>query len=220
MYKTPLGTTTLPGLHKLSLQSLASDFQTVRAPLFRLLETATGISVCFILAAAITLSAPFFSLAVCIVLLVLSWWSAALLYQTSGYLFSPFFASAALVVTFCILMVFRYRFLQTVAQKEKETALNLLQSSERELQSILGTIPDIVFRLDKDGKVTFVSQAVTKYVPSAEYLIGRSIFEFVKHEDIGKADNKLNERRTGERATYNLELRLLFPADNGTGRAG
>jgi PAS domain S-box-containing protein len=214
-YRTPLElSTTLLGLHQQSIQALASSLKTIRTPLFKVSETATGILGCFILATAIALLPPVISGGLCIVLIVLFWGAAGLVYQKSGYLFSPFFATSALVVTCGVLMALRYKFLQAAARKETKNALFLLRSRENELQSILGTIPDIVFRLDQEGNITFISQAITRYVTSGGTLLGRSIFEFVKPEDLGKADHKLNERRTGDRATYDLELRLLFPSEN------
>ncbi|MBT4504461.1 MAG: PAS domain S-box protein [Gemmatimonadetes bacterium] len=83
------------------------------------------------------------------------------------------------------------------------------RDSELMLESILRSIPDIIYRLDAEGNILYISEAIRSYGYDPEELIGSSIFSLVHPEDRDKAAYKINERRTGERRTQLLELRLL-----------
>ncbi|MBT4499651.1 MAG: response regulator [Gemmatimonadetes bacterium] len=93
-----------------------------------------------------------------------------------------------------------------VQRKQVEKAL---QESEIRLNSIIKSIPDIIYRLDPEGKITFISDAVKKYGYEPEDLLGVHISELVHPGDREKARYRLNERRTGSRSTRSLEVRLL-----------
>ena len=82
-------------------------------------------------------------------------------------------------------------------------------ANEQRLSSILETVPDIIYRLDTRGKITFVNDAVKKYGYSIKQLVGTSILELVHPEDKKRAVNRINERRTGDRSTKSLEIRLF-----------
>jgi PAS domain S-box-containing protein len=84
-----------------------------------------------------------------------------------------------------------------------------LMQSERTLDSIIKAIPDIVYRLDTRGRITFVNDTVKEYGYEPDELIGVSIFDLVHPEDQSLAHCRVNERRTGERHTKNLEIRLI-----------
>ena len=87
-------------------------------------------------------------------------------------------------------------------------------NSKRILNSILNTIPDLVYRLDPDGKITYINQVIKKYNYEPEELIGKHIFDLVHPEDLEKAKYKVKERRTGERRTTSFEVRLLTSKKN------
>lgn len=95
--------------------------------------------------------------------------------------------------------------LESEKTKEKEESENY----QRILNSVINTIPDIVYRLDPEGKITFINDMVKKYNYQPEELIGKSIFDVVHPEDVDKAKWHVNERRTGERRTSSFEVRLL-----------
>lgn len=78
-----------------------------------------------------------------------------------------------------------------------------------ELASIIRISPDIVYRLDREGNFAFVSEAVKNYGYTQEELVGQNILDLVHPEDREGAVNRINERRTGDRGTRRLELRLL-----------
>ncbi|MCF7948013.1 MAG: PAS domain S-box protein [Spirochaetia bacterium] len=77
---------------------------------------------------------------------------------------------------------------------------SLLQATDR--------MPDIIYHLDRDGRIEFINQAVTRYGYEREKLIGRHILDIVHHADREKAKWKLAERRTGSRRTRKFEVRL------------
>ena len=87
-------------------------------------------------------------------------------------------------------------------------------NSKRILNSILNNIPDIVYRLDADGKITFINDVVKKYNYQPQELIGKHIFDLVHPDDLEKAKYKVKERRTGERRTTSFEVRMLSSKKN------
>ncbi len=95
--------------------------------------------------------------------------------------------------------------------QELEESNAALAESENTLNSIIGQIPDIIYRLDPEGKIVFISQSVSRYGYSPESLIGQSIFDFVHHEDKEIIKQHLNERRKEKRSTKSLEVRLKTP---------
>jgi PAS domain S-box-containing protein len=56
-------------------------------------------------------------------------------------------------------------------------------ANEQRLSSILETVPDIIYRLDTRGKITFINDAVKKYGYSIKELVGTSILEIVHPEE-------------------------------------
>ncbi len=90
--------------------------------------------------------------------------------------------------------------------KEKITAL---AASERNLDAIIKTVPDIIYRLDTYGNITFISNAVKQYGYKPEKLVGTSVIDLVHHEDKDIAKNRMSERRTKDRSTSAFEVRLL-----------
>ncbi|MCE5271352.1 PAS domain S-box protein [bacterium] len=92
---------------------------------------------------------------------------------------------------------------------DRKLAEEALLRSERTLESILRTIPDIVYRLDPEGKILFINDAVRNYGYTPEKMLGRGILEFVHPEDRQRAVHRINERRTRERRTRSLEIRLM-----------
>jgi PAS domain S-box-containing protein len=78
-----------------------------------------------------------------------------------------------------------------------------------ELADILQGIPDIIYRLDADANITFISDAVQRYGYSPNALIGKSLFTLIHPDDREAVKYKVNERRTGDRRTTNVPFRLL-----------
>ncbi len=97
---------------------------------------------------------------------------------------------------------------------ERRSAEKALAASQNELTSIIRTIPDIIYRLDVDGRLTFISDSVKKYGYLPEDLLGSSMMDLVHPQDREKASFRVNERRTGERGTREFELRLITKSNS------
>ncbi len=92
---------------------------------------------------------------------------------------------------------------------DKRKAEEELNRSRRILESIARTIPNILYRLDASDTIVFINDAVKEYGYNPEEVIGKNIMEFVHPDDREKAKHRVNERRTRERRTHNLEIRLF-----------
>ena len=106
----------------------------------------------------------------------------------------------------------RERSLKDVNQRlEKEIvehrdAESALLSSQQELDSIIRSTPDVIYRLDTMGRFTFVSEAIRRYGVTPEELIGKPFLEYIHTDDWEIARYRINERRTGSRSTQRLAI--------------
>lgn len=91
-------------------------------------------------------------------------------------------------------------------QRQMESAI---RESERKLSIVINSISDIVYRLDPDGIISFISPSIRTYGYEPDELIGKSILELVHADDHARIKHRLQERRTGERRTRALEIRLV-----------
>jgi PAS domain S-box-containing protein len=89
---------------------------------------------------------------------------------------------------------------------EHRDAESALLSSQQELDSIIRSTPDVIYRLDTMGRFTFVSDAIRRYGVSPEELIGRTFLEYVREDDREIAKNRINERGVGSRSTQRLAI--------------
>lgn len=210
-YATALGPSTpLPLVQKYMIESLTASHHTIRNELFPLFEAGACLSMLMILAFfGVNLSSLHFLLT-SVSLLLLSWLGAIGLYHQTGMLLSPLLPSLAVILNAVLLLSIKTNYSQKRARADIDKAIHMLRSSEANLQSIIRTIPDIVFRLDHHGRITFISDAIAKYISEPDTVIGKSVFELIAPEDLDKARFRINERRTGTRATQDLELRLQF----------
>jgi PAS domain S-box-containing protein len=92
---------------------------------------------------------------------------------------------------------------------ERKRAEDALRESETRLHSIIATVPDIIYRLDPSGKITFISSTVQEYGYLPEDLAGQHIVELAHPAMRENAQFGLCERRTGDRRTQSFEVRLL-----------
>ncbi|MBW1730081.1 MAG: response regulator [Deltaproteobacteria bacterium] len=98
---------------------------------------------------------------------------------------------------------------QKKLKSEKELINGKLELTEERYRYLVENSPDIIYTLDTDGNFTFISCAVERllgYKP--EDLIGKHYTTIIHDEDLEKAKWFFNERRTGERASSGIELRL------------
>ena len=106
--------------------------------------------------------------------------------------------------------------------------LNELQASEERFRSLVLTIPDIVYRIDREGHFTFVNDAIKRLGYEPEELLGKHFSTIVypgEKEEISRetvlpkwrgrvtgdrnAPKLFDERRSGARKTSGLEIRLI-----------
>ncbi|MGH7206403.1 MAG: PilZ domain-containing protein, partial [Nitrospiraceae bacterium] len=114
------------------------------------------------------------------------------------YLFkkSPAFLTELMIVT-----------REVLEKRELRTRLDL--TYERYLR-LIETMTDMVYELDREGRFVHVSPAFATLLGySPQELIG-SHYSKLLHSDAARiAERRFNERRTGVRATRNLQLRLV-----------
>ena len=147
------------------------------------------------------------------------WGGAQLLFNSRQILLSPLLPIFVIISSGLFLMLFKYWTRQRKARQRLQDALILMKSSQTNLNAIIKTIPDIVFRLDASGNITFISPALAKYKRQPEELIGKPILDLVTPEDRKLATYRIAERRTGARATTDLEVRLMLsPTGSGEER--
>jgi len=91
----------------------------------------------------------------------------------------------------------------------RKKAEKQLSKSQQMLDSIIKSVPDIIYRLSPDGNITFISDSVKQYGYNPEEVIGQRISDFVHPDDREKAQYRVNERRTGDRKTNNFEMRIF-----------
>jgi two-component system, cell cycle sensor histidine kinase and response regulator CckA len=198
-------------VHAQVLDSLLVGRPVIRTRGFLLWEVLAGLLVAATAGLAVARLGILPSAAVCLSLLAGSWLGALLIVRAQGSLFSPLLPSVLVPLNYAVLTIVKTRRIQILAREAADNTLILLKSSEKNLDSIIKAIPDIIFRLDTAGRITFISPAIAKYHCSSDALLGQPIFQLVAPEDLGKARYRLDEKRTGERATHGLELRLLLP---------
>ena len=114
------------------------------------------------------------------------------------------------------------------AQSELGRKVYDLAASENQYQALVETVPDIVYRIDTEGRFTFLNDAIGSLGYRAEDLIGRQFAEIMLPADVEEFSRRLvlpkfegqqtgdegapklfDERRTGPRRTSRLEAHLL-----------
>lgn len=102
----------------------------------------------------------------------------------------------------------------SILMREKEDARKKLKISERKYRYLINSYPDLVYTLDNDGKFTFINKASWSHLGyRADRLLGEHYSVVVYEGDLEKAKYYFNERRTGERASNAVELRLKSKHD-------
>ncbi len=84
-----------------------------------------------------------------------------------------------------------------------------LKDSEELHRFIVNNSPDLIYLLDRNGCFTFVNDRFETLLGyPTEELAGRHYSELIFEDDLDAARNLFNERRTGDRASRNVELRV------------
>jgi len=103
-----------------------------------------------------------------------------------------------------------------------------LKASELRFETLVNTVPDIVYRIDPEGNFTFVNEAIEKLGYKPTELIGIHFSSIILPKDAMSISRKeviklrqksqqgfekpidlFDERRTGKRKTTGLEIRLI-----------
>ena len=89
-----------------------------------------------------------------------------------------------------------------------------LEESEKLHRYIVNNSPDIVYVLDSKGFFTFINDRIEVLLGyKREELIGKHYSVLVHEEDLAEANYVFHERRTGARASKDVELRLKINDD-------
>lgn len=92
---------------------------------------------------------------------------------------------------------------------ESDGALQELALSEARYRALVEGSSDFIYVLDPEGHFSFANTEVGHLLGySPDEIIGRHYSEFLVAEDAERVGHAFHERRTGERATRRLEVRL------------
>lgn len=90
-----------------------------------------------------------------------------------------------------------------------------LLKSENLHRYIVNKSPDIVYMLNREGYFTFVNERMEKTLGyTKKDILGKHYSSIVHEDDLVMAEYTFNERRTGKRASVNVELRLKCKDEN------
>ncbi|RMH70785.1 MAG: PAS domain S-box protein [Gemmatimonadetes bacterium] len=88
-----------------------------------------------------------------------------------------------------------------------ESADHALRSSEEKYKTLMETLPDIVYRVDCDHRITFINRAVEQLGFSPAQLIGQPITTLIHPQDASKLVT--DSPAQSEEASRHVEIRLL-----------
>ena len=100
-------------------------------------------------------------------------------------------------------------------EKHNKLIQRQLRESERLHRYLVNTSPDIIYILDRDGHFTFINERIETLLGyESKELVGKHYSILVHQNDIEIARYVFNERRVGDRASRNVELRLKCKDDS------
>ncbi len=98
---------------------------------------------------------------------------------------------------------------QKKLKDENRTIHDRLRYSERQYRRLVENSPDIIYVLDESGNFSFINKAAERLLClDRRDLITKHYDTIIYDDDKEKAQWFFNERRTGERSTSGVELRL------------
>ncbi|MFZ5570282.1 MAG: CHASE2 domain-containing protein [Thermodesulfobacteriota bacterium] len=210
-YQTPVNPVSAHAdIHAQVLETILTDAFIVRGQDFVLWESLFGMAISVLFSLCILRLGFAWNAAIAVAAAAGIWQGANAVFRDTGFLFSPLLPLAVLPFDYAVLTIVKYWKSQLEARRTTENTLVLLKASEQKLNTIIQTIPDIVFLLDPAGRITFVSRAIRKYETEPGALIGQPILDLIIPEDRTRAVHKITERRTGVRATSAMELRMVW----------
>jgi diguanylate cyclase (GGDEF)-like protein/PAS domain S-box-containing protein len=100
-------------------------------------------------------------------------------------------------------------------EKHNKLIQRQLRESERLHRYLVNTSPDIIYILDRDGHFTFINERIETLLGyESKELVGKHYSILVHQNDVEVARYVFNERRVGDRASRNVELRLKCKDDS------
>ena len=100
-------------------------------------------------------------------------------------------------------------------EHENKSMNQRLLKSENLHRYIVNKSPDIVYMLNDKGYFTFVNERMEKKLGySKKDILGKHYSSIVHEDDLVMAEYTFNERRTGKRASVNVDLRLKCKDEN------
>ncbi|MBF0153230.1 MAG: response regulator [Magnetococcales bacterium] len=113
-------------------------------------------------------------------------------------------------------------------------SMEQLSASEERFRSLVQTIPDIVYKIDAEGRFTFLNKSIERLGYHQSDLIGKHFSEIIHSADVTDASldkvlekigagtanpeqKVFDERRTGVRMTVGLEIRLRAKSGQAAG---
>ncbi len=112
---------------------------------------------------------------------------------------------------------------------------DIIRSSERRYEDLVQAIPDVVYKIDPDGYFVFVNESIRSLGYEPDDLLGRHFSRLVAEEELPRISRRyllpklrgtqtgstrapglFDERRTGDRRTNSLEIRLKKKSDGGS----
>jgi len=100
-------------------------------------------------------------------------------------------------------------------KSENEIINRKLHLSEERYRNLVQSSPDMIYTLDSKGKFTFINNAIDAILGyDSNKLTGNHYSAIIYEDDLEKAKWAFNERRTRDRATSGVELRLRISDEN------
>ena len=102
-------------------------------------------------------------------------------------------------------------------KREYEIIHDKLELSESRYRYLVENSPDIIYTLDEAGNFSFISNAAERLLGyDRQQLVGRHYSTIIHEDDLTKAKWFFNERRTGDRSTTGVELKLITANELGS----
>ncbi len=94
-----------------------------------------------------------------------------------------------------------------------EKAINEKQTTQKFLKSVLDKTPNIIFRLDVEGKLIFINNAIHRYGVTPEYFLNKKIDEFIHPDDKKKITRLIADPELKDKNSKKIELRIFAEID-------
>lgn len=100
-------------------------------------------------------------------------------------------------------------------EQEHRSINQRLRDSERWYRYMVNSSPDFIYTLDAEGICTFCNDRVQSLLGySKEAMIGKPLTAFIYPEDLEAAQYILQEKRSGDRGSGNVEIRIPHGIDS------